>query len=93
MRLFPTTKLEQTVRDYFAEYFSWMAFTLTVFNNKPVVLMRAYRNGRLVEYNFQLDKWQVLFDEGIEYHTLENIMGQFKREEETILLEHQKAAN
>lgn len=86
-------KLEETVREYFADYFTSMQFKPEDHPDGYGLAMKAMQYGRHFECFFDLLYWQDIFNAGFEYHALENLASGLKRKQGSFLLEHQKAAN
>jgi len=93
--------LEKTIRDFFSDYFERLDVKRSESPKMPVLSSEVeppnlkicgYRGKWIYTYTFFMEEWFRYFKNGEEYHQLENIKGETVRSEQTILLEHQKAA-
>jgi hypothetical protein len=88
MEQLTTQKLEEIVKEYFNYFFTDIKVYTGFVNGRDAVGFDGLRNGN--KFAFSTNQ---VFTNPMLYHWLESIKGECITAEETILLEHQKAAD
>jgi hypothetical protein len=73
--------LQNTVKEYFQYFFEKLY--LQIDEENAVLNMRGQKADTLFAHSFYLAEWSQLYKQGVHFHVLENLKGNFVRNYET----------